>query len=263
MEAAALLPMNLVIAGIIWSVALGIAAGNYACSLVHRLPRSLSILEKKPYCGSCGAMLQVKDLFPVFSALLLRHRCRYCGVPYPTSHTWTEVLIGLLFALCFLQYNFSEAYLLVATIGVFLITLAAIDTNEGYLELRVLLVIVVSAMVWRTLQDHTIYGFFSGGFFGLMAGMFLWRGQVKRVNHIYSLPDGAKLFALAGLCLGAKGLVLFFGLFGFCLLIWTLWSKLRGAPRLTLTTPFAAAVMLPLLWPKLYLLLELGKLHHG
>lgn len=257
MEAASLLPTDLILAGIIWSVALGIAAGNYACSLVHRLPRNLSILEKKPCCGSCGAMLQVKDLFPVFSALWLKHRCRYCGVKYPTSHTWTEVLIGLLFALCFLQYNFSESYLLVATIGVFLITLAAIDTNEGYLELRVLLVIVVAAMVLRTLWDGNIYGFFSGALFGLIAGLFLWRSQVQRVNHIYSLPDGAKLFALAGLCLGAKGLVLFFGLFGVSLLLWALLSKARGAARLTLTTPFAFAVMLPLLWPQLYSLLYL------
>lgn len=253
MEAASQLPWNLIIAGIIWSVTLGIAAGNYACSLVHRLPRNLSILEKKPYCGSCGAMLQVKDLFPVFSALLLKHRCRYCGVKYPTSHTWTEVFIGLLFAMCFLQYNFSEMYMMVAIIGVFLITLAAIETNEGYLEKRILIVLVVAGMVMRTLLDHSIYGFFSGALFGLIAGLFLWRKDVTRVNHIYSLPDGAKLFTLAGLILGPKGLVLFFGLFAFLMVIFFLLARLQGpGTRPVISAPYGFAVMIPLLFPKLY-----------
>src|ERR1700733_4243052 len=109
-----------ILCGIIWAIALGFAAGNYACSLVHRLPRGRLILDKKPYCGSCGTLLQVRDLFPVVSALLLRHRCRYCGAPFPVSHTWTELLVGLLFVLTFLEHSFSEQFLLITAIGVFL-----------------------------------------------------------------------------------------------------------------------------------------------
>src|SRR5438128_1277785 len=119
-----------VLCGVIWSIALGFAVGNYACSLVHRLPRGRLLLDKKPYCGTCGTMLQVKDLFPVISALLLRHRCRYCGTPFPVSHTWTEVLVGALFVLSFFEFSFSDQYILVAGTGVFLITLAAIEANE-------------------------------------------------------------------------------------------------------------------------------------
>lgn len=87
--------------------------------LVHRLPRGRLILDKTPYCGHCHTPLQVKDLFPVVSALLLRHRCRYCGVPYPVSHTWTEILVGALFMLTFFKYNFTEQFLLVVLIGNF------------------------------------------------------------------------------------------------------------------------------------------------
>src|ERR1700733_1151224 len=94
-----------VLCGIIWAVALGFAVGNYACSLVHRLPRGRLILDKPPYCGHCGEPLQTRDLFPVVSALLLRHRCRYCHTPFPVSHTWTELLVGLLFVLTYFEYN--------------------------------------------------------------------------------------------------------------------------------------------------------------
>src|SRR5689334_22737308 len=120
-------PFGFVLCGVIWAVALGFAAGNYACSLVHRLPRGRLILDKKPYCGNCGTLLRVKDLFPVVSAFMLRHRCRYCGAPFPVSHTWTEILVGLLFVLAYLRYGYGDQFVLVVFLGTFLITLAAIE----------------------------------------------------------------------------------------------------------------------------------------
>lgn len=193
------------LSGIILSFVMGATAGNYACSLVHRLPRGRAILDKKPYCGSCGAMLQVRDLFPIISALMLRHRCRYCGAPFPTTHTWTEALIALLFVLCFLQYDFSEQYLLVAIIGSLSVTLAAIETNEGYLEQRLLAALAALGAVWRVLHDHTIFGAFEGAFLGLMLAAFLFMKHIRKVNHIYVLPPQAWLVVLGGLILGVAG----------------------------------------------------------
>ena len=192
-----------VLCGIIWAIALGFAVGNYACSLVHRLPRGRLILDKKPYCGNCGTPLQVKDLFPVVSALMLRHRCRYCGAPFPVSHTWTELLVGLLFVLAFLQYNFGEQFLLIACIGTFLIVLAAIEANEGVIMGKILLCVVVFGMIYRTLTDGTLYGFFGGGLIGLLIGAALWRKQIKPVGHIYALPKPAELLAVGGICVGS------------------------------------------------------------
>src|SRR5437016_2542574 len=83
--------------GVMATLLFGFMAGNFACSLVHRLPRGKSILANTPYCGTCAHPLSELDLLPVISALLLKHRCRYCGTPFPTSHTWTELLVGLLF----------------------------------------------------------------------------------------------------------------------------------------------------------------------
>ena len=246
---------NNVASGIIWSLALGFAVGNYACSLVHRLPRGRLLLDKKPYCGSCMAPLQTKDLFPVFSALLLRHRCRYCGTKFPVSHTWTEVLVGLLFVLAFLQYNFGEEYLLITAIGVFLITLAAIEANEGMVMGKVLLCAVVFGMVNRTLIDGTIYGFAAGGFYGLIAGVILFYKGIKPVAHIYKLPPAAELLAIGGVCVGISGLPVFMlGFAGFYAVLWLIKKLVGSAKPVVLTVPFGLAVMMPVLYPKLTLL---------
>ncbi len=241
-----------VLMGIIWAVALGFAVGNYACSLVHRLPRGRLILDKKPYCGNCGEMLQVRDLFPVVSALMLKHRCRYCGTPFPVSHTWTELLVGLLFVLAFFAHHFSEHFLLIVTIGVFLITLAAIEANEGVIMGKILLCIVVFGMLYRTLQDGTLFNFFQGGLLGLIAGAVLWRRQIKPVGHVYSLPKPAELLAVGGLCVGQSGLPVFFALFAGCYAIdWLIRKLAHSAKPPLLTVAFGIAVMLPVLYPQL------------
>lgn len=201
-----------VLQGIILSIVFGFAAGNYACSLVHRLPRGRLILDKKPYCGTCGTLLQVRDLFPVVSALLLRHRCRYCHTPYPVSHTWTEILVGLLFMLAFFEYNFSEQYLLVVMIGIFWITLAAIQANEGIIMGRIMLCVVVFGVIFRTLQDQTLYSAGAGGFYALVIGGILWRKQITPVGHIYVLPKVVQLLIVGGLCVGIERLPQFFAL---------------------------------------------------
>lgn len=192
--------------GIILSIVFGFAAGNYACSLVFRLPRGRLILDKTPYCGTCGTPLQVRDLFPVISALMLKHKCRYCHTPFPVSHTWTEVLVGLLFVLTFFKYGFGEQYVLVVLIGIFLITQAAIEANEKMIIRSVMICVLVSGMLFRTLQDHSVFNFFQGGLVALVGSCVLWRKQIKQVGHIYVPPDIVLLITLGGVCVGVSAL---------------------------------------------------------
>jgi prepilin signal peptidase PulO-like enzyme (type II secretory pathway) len=251
-DAIADMKLNWILSGIIWSIALGFAAGNYACSLVHRLPRGRLILDKKPYCGSCGTMLEVRDLFPVVSALLLKHRCRYCKTPFPVSHTWTEILVGCLFVLAFFAYNFTEQYLLIVCIGSFLITLAAIQANEGMIMGRILICIIVFGALYRTLQDHSIYGFFNGGMFGMIFGALLWHKDIKPVGHSFSLPDPVKLMTVGGLCVGDKGLFAFTFLFGVFYLLDALVRKIGKSTHPPLiTVAFGLAVTLVVLYPNI------------
>lgn len=248
------IPFGYVLCGVIWAIALGFAVGNYACSLVHRLPRGRLILDKKPYCGSCRTPLQVKDLFPVVSALLLRHRCRYCGTHFPVSHTWTEILVGLLFVLAFLQFNFGQEYVLIVCIGVFLITLAAIQTNEGIIMGKMLTCVAVFGMLYRVLLDGEIYGFFNGALYSLIAGAILMHKQIKPTGHVYSLPPSVLLMTVGGLCVGEAGLIRFFALFGLFYAVGLLRPVLmRGSGEMPITVPFGFAVMLSLMYPSLIL----------
>ena len=195
-----------IINGIIVAVVFGCAAGNYACSLVFRLPRGRLILDKTPYCGTCAAPLQVKDLFPVISAVLLKHKCRYCHTSFPVSHTWTEILVGLLFVLTFLRYGFGEQYLLVVLLGVFLVTQAAIEANEKRVIHSVMICVLICGMVFRTLQDHSMFVFFQGGLVALVTCCVIWRKQIRQVGHIYVPPDHVFMITVGAVCVGLNAL---------------------------------------------------------
>ena len=233
--------------GVIWAVVMGLAMGNYACSLVHRLPRGLSLLAKTPYCGTCGASLQVRDLFPVISAVLLGHKCRYCKTPFPISHTVTELLVMAIFILSFLQYNFVDKGILIATIGTFLIALAAIEVNSKIIMWQVMLAIIVAGMLLRTLIDHNLFFFVQGGLLAAIIGAIIWRKEITKVGHVYRLPKKAELLVVAGICVGLPAFPQF--LLVFAISYATTWLLARIAhKRPHFTIPFAFSLLAVLLY---------------
>lgn len=229
--------------GIAVSALFGFMAGNFACSLIFRLPRGKSLLEHTPYCGSCAHPLSELDLLPVIGVLLLKHKCRYCGAPIPVSHIWTELALGALFALSFLRFGFSEEYMLAALLSTFLVSLAAIAINDRRVMNAVVIVLIVIGMVMRTLLDGQIFNFFQGGLYGLIIGIIVWRKQIRRVGHIYSLPDGAKLTAMAGIIAGAKGIVPVLLIAAILHSAWWAAARLLKRPPM----PFAVAIALALI----------------
>lgn len=233
--------------GVIWAFTMGVCAGSYACSLIHRWPRGSLILDKAPYCGNCGAWLQVKDLFPIVSATLLGHKCRYCHQKFPISHTVTEIIVSIMFVLAFLQYGFNDTSILILSIGTFLVTLAAIEVNENIIMGKVMICILVMGMLLRTLLDHELFGFVQGGLTGLIIGAIIWHKSIVKDKHIYRLPKQAELMCVAGIAVGFAKLPLFIGAFTVTYAVMWVISRLWKR-TLKITIPFGFALFLVLMY---------------
>ena len=67
---------------ILWTAA-GLSLFSFVNVLVWRLPRNMNFLTDRSRCLFCGQTLNWRDLIPVFSWLLLKGRCRYCGEKIP------------------------------------------------------------------------------------------------------------------------------------------------------------------------------------
>jgi leader peptidase (prepilin peptidase)/N-methyltransferase len=76
----------------------GLVTGSFLNVCIHRLPRRDAVVRPASRCPDCGARLRFFDLVPVVSWLLLRGRCRYCGLPVSPRYPLVELLSGLAFA---------------------------------------------------------------------------------------------------------------------------------------------------------------------
>ena len=83
----------------------GLLVGSFLNVCIDRLPAGGSLLHPPSHCPACQKRLKVMDLFPVFSYLLLRGRCRYCQSPIPQRVLWVELFSGLAFAFLWWQYG--------------------------------------------------------------------------------------------------------------------------------------------------------------
>ncbi|MEA2092623.1 MAG: prepilin peptidase, partial [Patescibacteria group bacterium] len=76
---------------------LGVFIGSFLNCLIYRLEIG-DKPEGRSYCPKCKKTLKVKDLVPVFSYILLKGRCRYCGERISIQYPLVELSTGVLFA---------------------------------------------------------------------------------------------------------------------------------------------------------------------
>ncbi len=77
---------------------LGLATGSFLNVLIDRLPRDRNIVGRSE-CDFCKKKLKAKDLIPVFSYLVLKGKCRYCGKKLSIQYPLVELLTGIVFVL--------------------------------------------------------------------------------------------------------------------------------------------------------------------
>jgi leader peptidase (prepilin peptidase) / N-methyltransferase len=98
-----------------FSFLLGSLIGSFTNVLIHRIPRKESIAFPPSRCPKCGHRLGVLDLFPIFSWLFLRGKCRYCGAPISPRYPVVELISGTFYALIAWKYPPLEVPIL--TVG--------------------------------------------------------------------------------------------------------------------------------------------------
>ena len=82
---------------------LGTVIGSFLNVLIYRLPLGLKFdrLSDHSFCPNCKHRLYAKDLFPLFSWLFLRGKCRYCKAPISPRYPIVEALNGVMYVLAY------------------------------------------------------------------------------------------------------------------------------------------------------------------
>ena len=128
--------------------------------------------DSRSVCDHCGETLSGKDLVPLFSFILLRGNCRYCGKAITRRHFIAEVVCATLTAALAWHWGLSMALLM--SVSVLWISLfnSLTDIENGYIydvwavSLGVLGLVIRLSQGWGAVLDGLLGGALG---FGLIA----------------------------------------------------------------------------------------------
>ena len=87
------------IAAYIFVFVLGAIIGSFLNVVIHRVPNEESIVFPNSACPNCKAAIKGYDNIPILSWLILRGKCRGCGLPISARYPAVELLTALTYLL--------------------------------------------------------------------------------------------------------------------------------------------------------------------
>jgi leader peptidase (prepilin peptidase)/N-methyltransferase len=118
---------------------LGLAIGSFLNVVIHRLPRHESLVSPGSRCPECGYELRPIDNIPFVSYVLLRGRCRKCGMRISPRYPIIEVATAVLFVLHYLMFGWTLLLSVRLLFSAALVALFAIDLEHRLLPDRITL----------------------------------------------------------------------------------------------------------------------------
>ena len=131
----------------------GLALGSFLNVVAARVPLRRSIVRPPSACMACAQEIRWYDNVPLVSWLVLRGRCRDCGVRIPFVYPAVELLTALLIAGCVFAFGLSFEAAIAAFFCAVLVAVSAIDLEHRIIPNRIVLPATVVVLLANTLRD--------------------------------------------------------------------------------------------------------------
>ncbi|MBO6108197.1 MAG: prepilin peptidase [Eubacterium sp.] len=228
----------------------GIVIGSFLNVCICRIPKHENIVRVNSHCMACGHRLKWYDLFPLFSWIFLRGKCRYCGEKISVQYPVIEALNGILYIVVFYINGWSLESVLWCIVTSCLIVLSVIDFRTMLIPVGTYIIILFVGVIHLIIDldnwSDYVFGAVAAGAFLLIIA-FAFRFITGKSG--LGLGD-IELMACAGMCLGLSRV--FFAIIIGCVAgaviegIKIAITKKRG--RFAFGPYLAAAIYICLLW---------------
>lgn len=194
--------------GIIFCCILGLLVGSFLNVAAIRIPRGQSVIAPPSHCMHCHHRLQIVDLIPVASYLLLKGKCRYCGIRISARYILGELVACVVFMLLGLWWGVDPELIVALVLASVLLTAALTDLQEMIIPDKLIGFAMVSGVLLR-LWIHPLplwnygLGFLAGG--GALYAI-AWLGWKLYGKDVMGGGD-IKLLAVIGLFAGLHAVV--------------------------------------------------------
>lgn len=134
----------------------GLAIGSFLNVVAARLPLRRSLVSPGSACMSCATPISPRDNVPVVSYLLLRGRCRHCGVRISPRYLMVEIVTASLVAACGVRFGLSAYAALAAAFCVVLVVISAIDLEHRIVPNRIVVPAAAVALVAQLVREPSV-----------------------------------------------------------------------------------------------------------
>ncbi|MFA6098834.1 MAG: prepilin peptidase [Patescibacteria group bacterium] len=185
-------------------IILGLVIGSFLNAVIYRLHVGVSFMKGHSYCPFCKHNLDFRDLFPVFSFIFLKGKCRYCRKKISWQYPLVELATAMAFLLLYFKFGLSATFAVYLIYTVFLIIIFVFDWRY-YLVLdkvsipAVVIAFLLSFFVLKISLLSLLLGLLIGG------GFFLLQYLVSRGKWIGG--GDIRLGLMMGAMLGYQALL--------------------------------------------------------
>jgi leader peptidase (prepilin peptidase)/N-methyltransferase len=185
----------------------GAVVGSFLNVCIHRIPSRTSLAFPGSHCPKCLQPVRPYDNIPILSYLLLRGRCRSCGVAISMRYPLVEMLGGIAAVSAVVGFGFSAYALLAFAFLASLIVITFIDIDHQIIPDAISLPGIGVGFAGSLLLDRP-------GWLASLAGILLGGGLLWLVAEAYyrltrreGMGGGdVKLLAMIGAFLGWRAI---------------------------------------------------------
>ena len=208
----------------------GLIIGSFLNVCISRIPEGLSIVSPGSRCPRCLSPVKPYDNIPVLSWLILRGKCRNCGLPISPMYPIVELITGLLFLLTCYEFGITLLALKWLLFSCLIIVLVVTDLRVRLLPddinwpglvlglaftLRVPISDPAASLLYLSLRTHRMpanpalfFGLVNAVLGALLGSLLLWGAALayKLVRKRDGMGMGdIKMMAMVGAFLGPRG----------------------------------------------------------
>lgn len=127
----------------------GLLIGSFLNVCIYRIPREESIVFPSSHCFGCGTNLKWYDLVPVFSYMVQKGKCRYCGEKISSQYPIIELFNGMLYLLVYMKFGFTLAFFFYCILFSILLVVALIDLKHMIIPDTLILCIFILNILYK------------------------------------------------------------------------------------------------------------------
>ena len=167
----------------LWVFAAGAVVGSFLNVVIARVPKGQSIVSPGSRCPRCGSAIAWFDNVPIVSWLLLRARCRRCGLSISARYPLVELLTGVLAVAVFQKQGPTWTGLGYFALAAALLALSYIDLDTWLLPHQItwpLLALGIVSPAWNRSLTFLEAGIGAAAGFAAFAAVALFGEKVLK-----------------------------------------------------------------------------------